>query len=153
MLASVPELASLSLTWSETPEDTFSHYEAYGRYLRKYFMECIYMPGLTEELLTMHQSSPLIWSVFSVTARFLSRWTVVEVRLREAIFAIKSNLLNFYFLAFCFRKMEKSYHVFCKSITEKICKLWHFHNWNWLCKCMPSDGFCENITFNTHCFT
>ena len=29
MLASVAELASLSLTWSETPEDTFSHDEAY----------------------------------------------------------------------------------------------------------------------------
>ena len=29
MLASVAEQASLSLTWSETPEDTFSHDEAY----------------------------------------------------------------------------------------------------------------------------
>ena len=28
MLASVAEQASLSLTWSETPEDTFSHDEA-----------------------------------------------------------------------------------------------------------------------------
>ena len=28
MLASVAEHASLSLTWSETPEDTFSHDEA-----------------------------------------------------------------------------------------------------------------------------
>ena len=28
MLASVDEQASLSLTWSETPEDTFSHDEA-----------------------------------------------------------------------------------------------------------------------------
>ena len=28
MLASVVEQASLSLTWSETPEDTFSHDEA-----------------------------------------------------------------------------------------------------------------------------
>ena len=28
MLASVAEQASLSLTWSETPEDTFSHNEA-----------------------------------------------------------------------------------------------------------------------------
>ena len=28
MLASVDEQASLSLTWSETPEDTFSHNEA-----------------------------------------------------------------------------------------------------------------------------
>ena len=28
MLASVAEEASLSLTWSETPEDTFSHDEA-----------------------------------------------------------------------------------------------------------------------------
>ena len=28
MLASVAEQASLSLTWSETPEDTFSHGEA-----------------------------------------------------------------------------------------------------------------------------
>ena len=28
MLASVGEQASLSLTWSETPEDTFSHDEA-----------------------------------------------------------------------------------------------------------------------------
>ena len=29
MLASVAEQASLSLTWSETPEDTFSHDEAH----------------------------------------------------------------------------------------------------------------------------
>ena len=29
MLASVAEQASLSLTWSETPEDTFSHNEAH----------------------------------------------------------------------------------------------------------------------------
>ena len=29
MLASVAEQASLSLTWSETPEDTFSHEEAH----------------------------------------------------------------------------------------------------------------------------
>ena len=29
MLASVAEQASLSLTWSETPEDTFSQYEAH----------------------------------------------------------------------------------------------------------------------------
>ena len=29
MQASVAEQASLSLTWSETPEDTFSHDEAY----------------------------------------------------------------------------------------------------------------------------
>ena len=29
MLASVAEEASLSLTWSETPEDTFSHDEAH----------------------------------------------------------------------------------------------------------------------------
>ena len=29
MLASVSEQASLSLTWSETPEDTFSHDEAH----------------------------------------------------------------------------------------------------------------------------
>ena len=29
MLASVPELANLSLTWSETPKDTFSHDEAH----------------------------------------------------------------------------------------------------------------------------
>ena len=29
MLASVAEQASLSLTWSETPDDTFSHDEAY----------------------------------------------------------------------------------------------------------------------------
>ena len=28
MLVSVDEQASLSLTWSETPEDTFSHDEA-----------------------------------------------------------------------------------------------------------------------------
>ena len=28
MLASVADQASLSLTWSETPEDTFSHEEA-----------------------------------------------------------------------------------------------------------------------------
>ena len=28
MLASVAEQASMSLTWSETPEDTFSHDEA-----------------------------------------------------------------------------------------------------------------------------
>ena len=31
MLASVAEQASLSLTWSETPEDTFSHDEAHIR--------------------------------------------------------------------------------------------------------------------------
>ena len=29
MLASVAEQANLSLTWSETPEDTFSHDEAH----------------------------------------------------------------------------------------------------------------------------
>ena len=29
MLASVAEQAGLSLTWSETPEDTFSHDEAH----------------------------------------------------------------------------------------------------------------------------
>ena len=29
MLASVAEQASLSLTWSETPEDTFSHDEVH----------------------------------------------------------------------------------------------------------------------------
>ena len=29
MLASLAEQASLSLTWSETPKDTFSHDEAY----------------------------------------------------------------------------------------------------------------------------
>ena len=29
MLASVTEQASLSLTWSETPEDTFSHDEVH----------------------------------------------------------------------------------------------------------------------------
>ena len=29
MLASVAEQASLSLTWSKTPEDTFSHDEAH----------------------------------------------------------------------------------------------------------------------------
>ena len=29
MLASVAEQASLNLTWSETPEDTFSHNEAH----------------------------------------------------------------------------------------------------------------------------
>ena len=29
MLASIAEQASLSLTWSETPEDTFSHDEAH----------------------------------------------------------------------------------------------------------------------------
>ena len=29
MLASLAEQASLSLTWSETPEDTFSHDEAH----------------------------------------------------------------------------------------------------------------------------
>ena len=29
MLASVAEQASLSLTWSETPEDMFSHYEVH----------------------------------------------------------------------------------------------------------------------------
>ena len=33
MLASVAEQASLSLTWSETPEDTFSHDEAQVLYL------------------------------------------------------------------------------------------------------------------------
>ena len=32
MLASVAEQASLSLTWSETPEDTFSHDEAQLHY-------------------------------------------------------------------------------------------------------------------------
>ena len=30
MLASVAEQASLTLTWSETPEDTFSHVAAHG---------------------------------------------------------------------------------------------------------------------------
>ena len=30
LLASVAEQASLSLTWSETPEDTFSHDEAHS---------------------------------------------------------------------------------------------------------------------------
>ena len=30
MLASVAEQAGLSLTWSETPEDTFSHDEAHS---------------------------------------------------------------------------------------------------------------------------
>ena len=38
LLASVAEQASLSLTWSETPEDTFSHDEAhmfcYHRFVR-----------------------------------------------------------------------------------------------------------------------
>ena len=29
MLSSIAEQASLSLTWSETPEDTFSHDEAH----------------------------------------------------------------------------------------------------------------------------
>ena len=29
VLASIAEQASLSLTWSETPEDTFSHDEAH----------------------------------------------------------------------------------------------------------------------------
>ena len=36
MLASVAEPASLSLTWSETPEDTFSHDEAH-MYLQFYW--------------------------------------------------------------------------------------------------------------------
>ena len=49
MLASVAEQASLSLTWSETPEDTFSHDEAHV-YLSMlhYVLECNdtnYNPG------------------------------------------------------------------------------------------------------------
>ena len=32
MLASVAEQASLSLTWSETPEDTFLHDKAHNNY-------------------------------------------------------------------------------------------------------------------------
>ena len=38
MLASVAEQASLSLTWSETPEDTFSHDEAQMYHLCSTFL-------------------------------------------------------------------------------------------------------------------
>ena len=34
MLASVAKQAGLSLTWSDTPEDTFSHDEAHMRNLK-----------------------------------------------------------------------------------------------------------------------
>ena len=37
MLVSVPEQAGLSLTWSETPEDTFSHDEAHVKYKFLFF--------------------------------------------------------------------------------------------------------------------
>ena len=37
MLASVAEQADLSLTWSETPEDTFSHDEAQLYWLQNFF--------------------------------------------------------------------------------------------------------------------
>ena len=37
MLASVAERAGLSLTWSETPEDTFSHDEAQLYWLQNFF--------------------------------------------------------------------------------------------------------------------
>ena len=36
MLSSVAEQASLSLTWSETPEDTFSHDEAHITFIAYY---------------------------------------------------------------------------------------------------------------------
>ena len=36
MLASVAEQASLSLAWSETPEDTFSHDEAHINYMKPF---------------------------------------------------------------------------------------------------------------------
>ena len=44
MLASVSEQASLSLTWSETPEDTFSHDEA-----QTYHMYVYDVPHLISE--------------------------------------------------------------------------------------------------------
>ena len=42
MLVSVAEQASLSLTWSETPEDTFSHDEAQIN-LYSLYMTCCYL--------------------------------------------------------------------------------------------------------------
>ena len=39
MLASVAEQDSLSLTWSKTLEDTFSHYEAHINYLLKFSLK------------------------------------------------------------------------------------------------------------------
>ena len=43
MLASVAEQASLSLTRSETPEDTFSHDEAQIKYCQQFMKETIKM--------------------------------------------------------------------------------------------------------------
>ena len=46
MLASVAEQTGLSLTWSETPEDTFSHDEAHMITLSYCLRPCINIPPL-----------------------------------------------------------------------------------------------------------